>query len=80
MPPESKSGERPLGWWCDIRRDLGISGSSFPLRLGILHRIMSLERLVLSKKWHDPGVDMTMTMQTGRPLALLATIVFYLIG
>jgi hypothetical protein len=63
MPPQSKRGECPLQWWCDIRRNLGLSGSSFPLQLGVLHRILFPERLALSKKWHDPGVDVTMTMQ-----------------
>lgn len=62
MPPLPKREERPLTWWENIRRDLGVSASSFSLKLGVLHRVIFPERHALSKKWHDPGADVTMTM------------------
>lgn len=62
MPPLPKREERPLRWWDNIRRDLGLSASSFSLKIGVLHRVMFPERRALFKKWHDPGGYVTMTM------------------
>jgi hypothetical protein len=61
--PKSKKTECPLAWWEEIRSAANLNASSFPLKLGLLHRIIFPERLELSKHWHNPGADVTMTKE-----------------
>lgn len=63
MPPKPKRVECPLSWWNLVRSTANLNRSSFPLNLGVLHRIAFPEQRELSKYWHNPGVDVTMTKE-----------------
>ena len=63
MPPKPKRIECPLSWWNLVRSTANLNRSSFPLNLGVLHRIVFPERRELSNYWHNAGVDVTMTKE-----------------
>jgi hypothetical protein len=63
MPPKPKRIECPLLWWNLVRSTANLNRSSFPLNLGVLHRIVFPERRELSNYWHNAGVDVTMTKE-----------------
>ena len=62
-PSRPKGPERPLSWWCTLRKRLNLGASTFPLGLGYLHRMIYPERMDLFQRWHNAGVDVTMTIR-----------------
>jgi hypothetical protein len=63
LPPRPKGPERPLSWWCTLRKRLNVGVSVLPLRLGHLHRMIYPEQTGLFRRWHNTGVDVIMTIR-----------------
>ncbi len=72
LPPRPKGPERPLSWWCTLRKRLNNVGLSvLPLGLGHLHRIIYTQQTGLFSKMaqcrcgcnHDNTSDQCLLLQ-----------------